>query len=219
MTGPVPDDRPESSARAPSPDPAPEPTSRAPSPESSGAGEIPAWAKRRDVGDPLTDERLAAFIGPQWPRYRRKLAAFRDDPSFVPTWNWSAFFALEYWFLYRKLYLAFAAFFFLPGIAFRWLTGSAEPMTMQSIADPANVAAVRMLLAVRLSAGLAAGGTANWLLFRRARAAAWVIRQQQLGQAESLALLQRLGGVNRGGTILFLLLSAVLVLAQLGGGG
>ena len=39
----------------------------------------------------LSDENLAVFIGPRGePTYRRKLAPFRDDPAFVPTWNWAA---------------------------------------------------------------------------------------------------------------------------------
>jgi hypothetical protein len=208
VTGPVPDDRPESARERQQ-----EPEANAPA-----RPELPAWATRPRTSDPVTDERLAAFVGRNWEQcYRRKFAPFREDPSFVPTWNWSAFFALEYWFLYRKLYLAFAVFFLVPGFVLRWLTGSTEQLNMETLADPANQSLAMMIVAVRLSAGLAAGGTANWLLFRRARAAAFVIQQQRFPEPEALALLARVGGVNRGGTTLFLVVSVVLMLLQFRG--
>lgn len=177
---------------------------------------MPAWAKRRTPSDELSDERLGLFIGPRWERsYRKKFAPFREDASFVPTWNWSAALAMPFWFLYRKLYLAFAVFFMMPGFAFRWLTGSDTVLTVQSMQLPENESLVMMNMAVFLSAVIAAGGTANWLLFRRARAATRLVAMQRAPDDESMALLRRIGGVNRNGTVLFFVLSLMLAVAQL----
>jgi hypothetical protein len=64
---------------------------------------------------------------------------------------------------------------------------------------------------------LASGGTANWFLYRRARAAHWFVGQRQLSSAESLQLLRRVGGVNKVAANLFVLLSLLLAVATLGG--
>jgi len=177
--------------------------------------ELPAWAKRRAPGGQLPDGDLALFIGRKWEgTYRRKFAPFLEDSSFVPTWNWSAALATPFWFLYRKLYLVFFAFFMLPGLAFRWLTGSETLLTMQNVQQPENQSLLLMNVAVYLSSVIAAGGTANWFLYRRARAATRLVSMQQLPRSEATSLLQRIGGVNRGGTILFVTLSLVLGIAQ-----
>ena len=190
----------------------PAPNETPPSP----GGELPSWAKPRTPVSDLTDERLALFVGPRWERsYRRKFVAFRQDPSFVPTWNWSAALATPFWFLYRKLYLAFAAFFVLPGIAVRLLTGSDTVLTAQTMQLPENESLVMMNMAVFLSAAIAAGGTANWLLFRRARAATRLVAMQGAPESVSLPLLKRIGGVNRTGTIVLLVLSLILAVGQL----
>ena len=86
-----------------------DPTSSPPSPGSEAAPDpnLPAWArKQQEALNPLTDERLEAFIGPRWLTYQKKFAPYRDDPTFVPSWNWSAALFGFGWFLYRKLYLA-----------------------------------------------------------------------------------------------------------------
>jgi hypothetical protein len=179
--------------------------------------ELPAWARRRAGGDALPEREFALYIGQKWDgTYRRKFRPFLEDASFVPTWNWSAAFVPPLWFLYRKLYLGFAVFFILPGFAVRWLTGSDAVLTMQTMQLPENQSLVWMSMAVLLSSSIAAGGTANWILFRRARAATQLVRMQQLPEAESTLLLQRWGGVNRTGTALFILFSLVLSAAQLG---
>ena len=186
-------------------------------PPSPPEPELPAWARRRSVGDAIPERDLAVYIGKKWEgTYRRKFRPFLEDASFVPTWNWSAAFVPPVWFLYRKLYLGFAAFFILPGFAVRWLTGSDAVLTMQTVQLPENQSLVWMSMAVLLSSSIAAGGTANWFLFRRARAATQLVRMQQLPEAESTALLERWGGVNRTGTVLFILFSLVLSAAQFG---
>lgn len=187
-----------------------------PTPENSG-GELPRWARRPQSGNSLmSDAWMTAFLGPKWEKvYRRKLSPFFEDPAFVPTWNWSAAIAWPAWYLYRKLYIAFAAYFLLPGLAFRVLTGSETQLTMAELQKPENEWLVMMNAAVFVSTAIASGGTANWLLFRRARAAARLVAQEQLPPAESELLLQRVGGVNRLGTSLFLGLSLTLMLAQL----
>jgi hypothetical protein len=143
------------------------------------------------------------------------LAPFLEDPGFVPTWNWAAALFMPAWFLYRKLYVAFALFFFVPGTVVRLVTGSDAPTTLQEMQKPEHEYFLLMNLGVYLSAVIAAGGTGNWLLFRRARAALALLAAQAVPAAEEGPLLAQLGGVNRAGTALFVLLSVVLTLAQL----
>lgn len=176
---------------------------------------LPQWARRPKSSGDMTDEALAEFIGHgKWERtYRRKLAVFRADPSFVPTWNWSAFLATGLWFLHRKLYLAFLAFAVLPQLALLWITGTDQQLTMTTIMLPENQWLLRMSFAVELSTRIAAGGVANWLLFRRARAAIRLVAMQSLPEPESVALLRRIGGVNRFGVAFVLAISLVGVIA------
>ncbi len=178
--------------------------------------DLPRWAQRpSDPSTALSNERMETYFGAKWEQvYRRKLGPFLDDPSFVPTWNWSAALALPVWFLYRKLYLPFAVFFLVPNLVFRLLTRSDTPLTMESLRQPENEWLLMMNLAVHLSSAIAAGGTANWLLFRRARAASQFAAAQQLPSGEEQGLLRRMGGVNRLATTLFVSLSIVIVLAQ-----
>ncbi len=162
--------------------------------------------------------RLAAFIGPRWESsYRRKLRVFLDDPAFVPTWNWSAALATPYWFLYRKMYLWFAVFFFVPSLVLEWLVPGASMLTPEAVRDPANQQMVLMLAAVHVSVRIAAGGVANWLLFRRARTAIRVVGMQPLSAGDSLQLLQRIGGTSRALTFGLLALLTIIGLAQLAG--
>ncbi len=179
---------------------------------------LPAWARRpKGVGGEMTDDALAVFIGPRWePTYRRKLASFREDPSFVPTWNWSAALVPAMWFLYRKLYLAFAAFVIIPAFAFRWITGSDMQVTATTLQAPENEWLLSMQIGVWLSTMVAAGGSANWLLFRRARAAIRLVALQSLPEPDATVLLRRIGGVNRWGVAFIMAISLMSVLATLG---
>jgi hypothetical protein len=202
----------------------PVPREEAPAPMPSPEPELPRWARRaqqQSSGSPLTEERLAAYIGAKWEgTYRRKLAPFVEDPTFVPTWNWSAALVQimlpSAWFLYRKLYFPFAIFFLVPGIALRMLTEAPMPQTMADLLKPENQWLIGMMGAVNLSSALAAGGTANWFLFRRARAATVFVAHQELGPEEDVALMQRLGGVNRMATALFVTITLLLTLGSLG---
>lgn len=183
--------------------------------------ELPKWARQAQPSDELGEARMAAYFGAKWEKpYRQKLAPFFDDPSFVPTWNWAAaltsFFMPSVWFLYRKLYVAFTIFFFVPGAALRYLTGASTPATLSEIGKPENEGFRVMALAVQLSAALAAGGVANWLLFRRARAASRFASMQEVPETARVELLRRMGGVNRTATALFVSLMLVFTLAQLG---
>ena len=184
--------------------------------------ELPNWAQKqtqqRSLEQP-SDSDMEAFIGPKWDKvYRRKMAPFFEEASFVPTWNWSAAIAFPpAWFLYRKLYLPFAFFFLLPGIAFRVLTGTDKPLTMAAMQLPENEWLLVMNAAVFVSTMLASGGTANWFLYRRARAANRLVVQQQLPRAEEELLLRRVGGVNTLATSLFVALSMMLAAATIGG--
>ena len=193
-------------------------------PAPSTEPELPRWARRaqqQPSGTPLTEARLAAYIGAKWEStYRRKLAPFVEDPTFVPTWNWSAAIVQimlpSAWFLYRKLYFPFAIFFPVPSIALRFLTDAAVPQTMADLLKPENQWLLTMMGAVNFSSALAAGGTANWFLFRRARAATVFVAHQELAPAEDAALMARLGGVNRMATALFVAMTLLLTLGSLG---
>lgn len=188
-------------------------------PPPAGAPELPRWARQASSGDEFSEERMAAYFGPKWETtYRRKLAPFLEDPSFVPTWNWPAAIAFPpAWFLYRKLYLPFTVFFLVPGFVFRWLTGSDTPQTVAELSKPENEWLQVMSIAVFVSSSLAAGGTANWFLFRRARAASRLVSMQGVAESEGLELMRRMGGVNRTATSLFVVLMVVITLMQFGG--
>jgi hypothetical protein len=196
----------------------PEPPAPSPQPE------LPRWARRAQqqvAGSPITEARLSAYVGAKWEStYKRKLAPFLEDPTFVPTWNWSAavvqILLPSAWFLYRKLYFPFAIFFLVPSIALRLLTDAAVPNTMADLLKPENQWLLTMMGAVNLSSAIAAGGTANWFLFRRARAATVFVAHQDLEPAEDAALMQRLGGVNRMATALFVTMTLLLTLGSLG---
>lgn len=180
--------------------------------------ELPPWANKPTRQRLLSDERMASYFGEKWERvYKRKLTPFLEDPSFVPTWNWSAALALPVWFLYRKLYMAFAIFFFVPNLVFRMVTRSDVPLTVETLQKPENEWLLMMSLAIHLSSAIAAGGTANWLLFRRARAASEFVSLQHLPASEELSLLSRMGGVSRLATALFISLTMMLALAALNG--
>ena len=161
------------------------------------------------------ERRLGLFIGPRWSRYQRKFQPFLQDASFVPTWNWAAAFGTEYWFLYRKMYLWFAIFLFVPTWTLQWLWG--EPMTPAAIMAPENERLRLLALALQLSQRLAAGGIANWLLFRRARAAVVIIDAQRMPPGEGESLLRRLGGTAP--VLTGVILGLLMVIASLGVAG
>ncbi len=172
---------------------------------------LPSWATRPTRGGPPpgspSDQQLAAFVGPRWATYRRKFTPFFDDPQFVPTWNWAAalvFPLVPVWFLYRKLYVPFAFFLFAPSVVFGLLWGSAEVPT-QTVPNPivggrpVTVLAPEptlLIMGILLSLAILAGGTANYLLFRRAQAAIKVVVPRSPSADAALPLLGRVGGVS-----------------------
>ena len=97
------------------------------------------------------------------------------------------------------------------------LTGTDKPLTMAAMQLPENEWLLVMNAAVFVSTMLASGGTANWFLYRRARAANRLVVQQQLPRAEEELLLRRVGGVNTLATSLFVALSMMLAAAPIGG--
>ena len=164
----------------------------------------------------MSDERMELFIGSKWQStYKKKFAPFLQDPAFVPTWNWSAALATPYWFLYRKLYLPFVLFLFAPGIAARLSLGGDNVPAVNTLAQPQMEETTIISAAFILSAMIAAGGTANWLLFRRARAATRFVALQQLPEPEARVMLGRLGGVHRGPTILLVVLALAVAISQI----
>lgn len=168
------------------------------------------------AGFPASDfeSRMGEFIGPRWESvYQHKLKRFIADPAFEPTWNWAAALATPFWFLYRKMYLWFAVFFFVPGALLQWLVPADSALTPANIFEPQNRQQLLMNLAIQLSTRLAAGGTANWLLFRRGRTAIRVVDMQPMSISDGNELLRRVGGTNRTLTWAMLAVFFVLTLA------
>ncbi len=167
----------------------------------------PSWARQAggapEPGSAL-DEQFAAFIGPRWPRYRRKFGPFFDEPRFQPTWNWAAALFVGGWFLYRKLYVPFVFFAIVPSIAFTLLLGDAPQL--QTVPNPRTPGgpplttltpdAALLFLGVYISTVILAGGTANYLLFRRATAAIHLLAPRAPDAASRIPLLRRVGGVS-----------------------
>ena len=58
-----------------------------------------------DVSPPSAEE-LAAYVGPRADLYRRRFERFSRHGAvrFEFSWNWPAFFAGGWWYLYRKMY-------------------------------------------------------------------------------------------------------------------
>lgn len=167
---------------------------------------------------------LAAFIGPRWETYRRKFGPFFDDARFTPTWNWAAALLSPAWFLYRKLYVPFVFFAVAPSVAFTFLLGGEVP-TQQVPSPIAGGAPVTTLtpdaslvaLGVFVSTAILAGGSANYLLFRRAMAALRVVGARTPQPDAARSLLSRVGGVSWQAVGLGLFLMFVLrVLASAG---
>lgn len=121
---------------------------------------------------------------------------------------------MPFWFLYRKMYLWFAAFFFVPGALLDWLVPNATSLTPDEMVKPENQQALLMILAVQISARLAAGGMANWLLFRRARTAIRVIDMQPMSASDSMQLLRRVGGTS--GMLTYVLVGVFIALGVAG---
>ena len=196
--------------------------------------DAPNWARARG-GPPAPgtalDQQFSAFIGPRWERYRRKFSPFFDDPRFQPTWNWAAALTIPIgglWFLYRKLYVPFVFFAVVPGLAFALLWGGDIPF--ESVPNPVDPAAppinlptaeARVVLAgVTLSALILAGGTANFLLFRRATVAMQLIAPRAPEPGAQLALLRRVGGVSWASVAVGLAISFLIqILSSVGGAG
>jgi hypothetical protein len=171
---------------------------------------LPSWAtKGASAGQPNADSFFAEFIGPKWEKtYRKKFRPFFAEPSFQPTWNWSAA-LFPLWFLYRKLYFPFILFWLAPGFVRYLMTGgesspAAAAITAQSERD------LLLTFGAVLTVAVLSGGTANWLLWRRAVAALRVTQQQPMAPEERSMLVRRIGGVNRRGVWVMLVLTAVL---------
>ena len=186
---------------------------------------LPPWARAKPSGAPAPDSPLdrqyAAFVGPRWATYRRKFAPYFEDPRFQPTWNWSAAVAALFgplWFLYRKLYVPAIAFWMLPSIALS-LLWRGQPITMQDIVSdtPVSQDLKLLIVGVQLSTMILAGGTANFLLFRRAQAAIRLVQARAATEEQALPLLARVGRVNAFAVLAGLVLMALTVGLYQGG--
>lgn len=171
----------------------------------------PPTQQDQPLTDPVAERELAAFIGPQWPVYRKKFAPFLSDPGFVPTWNWpAALVPFGAWFLYRKMLVPFFLFWLGPGIAQYYIQGKDAATATEP--DP-------LALGVMLSMAITAGGTGNYLLYRRAQAARQLVAARRLPTAEADAELARIGGVNRGAIWIGVVLMILSALARYMAGG
>lgn len=187
--------------------------------------QLPKWAQPKPKGGApapgsALDQQYETFIGPNWETYRRKFTPFFEEPRFQPTWNWSAALFSPMWFLYRKLYLPFVFFWLAPGFVFSRLWKGAPPAAADIQANPELVRDFRLvLLGVQVAAMVLAGGTANYLLFRRARAALTLAEQRAPDMDTLELILTRLGGVNRTGILIVLamMLVAGVVMSTSGG--
>jgi hypothetical protein len=164
---------------------------------------------------PLTDQvaerELAVFIGPRWPAYRKKFAPFLTDPGFVPTWNWAAALVpFGAWFLYRKMVMPFFLFWLGPGLAQVLIQGKDAATATEP--DP-------LAIGVMISMAITAGGTGNYLLYRRAQAARQLVAAQRLPPSEADTALARIGGVNRGAIWIAAVLMILSALARYMAGG
>lgn len=188
---------------------------------------LPSWATKTKPGAPEpgspADQQLAAFIGPRWTTYRRKFRPFFEDARFTPTWNWAAALLSPAWFLYRKLYLPFALFAMLPSLAFGllWQSGDLPVREMPSPLPGGGTVvtltpdATLLAAGVLVSVAILAGGTANFLLFRRAAAAMRVVGARVPG-GEAVTLLRRVGGTSWAAVGIGLLVMFLFRLASAG---
>jgi hypothetical protein len=176
----------------------------------------PTSPERADqpLTDPVIERELAAFIGPRWSTYRKKFAPFLKEPGFVPTWNWPAALApFGIWFLYRKMLGPFVLFWWGPGIAVYLIAGK-DATSATREPDPLS-------LGIMISMALIAGGTGNYLLYRRAVAARQLVTSERLPEPKALERLALIGGVNRAaiwvGIMLMLLAGLIrMLLARAG---
>jgi hypothetical protein len=170
----------------------------------------------QSAGAKAFEERLAVFIGPRWESsYQHKLRPFLEDASFVPSWNWPAALAtlmVPVWFVYRKMYWWFLVFAVFPGLVLGWLLPDIAALGPRELLEPENEQALLVFLGVKLSTMLAAGGVANWLLFRRASTAIRLVSMQPIPGTDDMQVLRRVGGVSRGMTAVILVLALMLAL-------
>lgn len=174
------------------------------------ANPLPPWANKPSASTPFSEARMAAYIGPRWEStYRAKLAQFFEDPSFAVTWNWAAALGSPFWFLYRKLYMSFILFMIVPQLALGMLMVNDPPKSLVDINAPEVRQYMIMWVGMTLSTAIAAGGTGNWFLFRRARAASLLVSMQQGPEDVAISRLQRLGGVSVRSVIVFFAISMI----------
>lgn len=201
-----------------SPDPQSEQRPDAPAPQPAPWGPPSAIP----VPDSPVDRQWAAFIGRRWPTYRRKFAPFFEDARFTPTWNWPAALFAPYWFLYRKLYLPFVFFWVAPTVVYQlaWRGDSGEMPSMAIQPGMPLTDSQKMVFGSVLAVMVLAGGTANYLLFRRAHAALRVLAERGAAPEHTVPLLARVGGTNRTAVVIVLLvlgLSALMMARQQAG--
>ena len=177
----------------------------------------PQWAARPQTsvpepGSPL-DRQFAAFIGPRWETYRRKFAPFFEDARFQPTWNWSAALPTAIgmtplWFVYRRMYLPALLIWMVQSFGLALLWGG--DLNVQEVLGngPRSEEFKVIAFGVQLSMVVLTGGTANYLLYRRARAAMRVAERRGESAEGTFRWLERVGRVNMIGVVIVVALFA-----------
>ncbi len=108
--------------------------------------------------------------------------------------------------------MTFAMFLALSMVALVVLMGDVDKT---ALLNPESAEAKHfslMTMAIGLSFTIAAGGTANWFLFRRARAASYVVMMQKVPEDVAISRLQRLGGVSFRAVVIFCAVSLVMAM-------
>ncbi|MGV3708941.1 MAG: DUF2628 domain-containing protein [Gemmatimonas sp.] len=181
--------------------------------------ELPPWANKPSASTPFSEARMAAYIGPRWEStYRAKLSPFFEDPAFAVTWNWAAALGQPFWFLYRKLYMSFILFIIVPQLAMGLLMANDPPKAFDDINSPEMRQYLIMWAGVSFSTAIAAGGTGNWFLFRRARAASLLVSMQQGPEDVAISRLQRLGGVSLRSVVVFFAITTLFYMMTVAAG-
>lgn len=187
---------------------------------------LPPWATVPkspvpEPGSPL-DRQFAAFIGPRWETYRRKFRPFFEDSRFQPTWNWGAALptavgVTPLWFVYRRMYFPALMFWMLQSFALAYLWGGEQMSMQEALANTDRAQDFRLIaLGVQLSTMVLAGGTANFLLYRRARAAMRAAEQRGESAEGTFKWLGQVGRVNLIGVAIVLALFLFAALSAAG---
>jgi hypothetical protein len=155
-----------------------------PTTDVSAGGQMGAWE-----AEPLTNEELAAFVGPNDGYYVGRWQRTLPDGRFYAGFNWAAAILSMFWLLHRKMYREFA----LVLIAILVLS-TAVGVVLPQAASNGDDRTLDLLL--RAITGVTVGTLGNALYLRRARIAIARARREAGSLEGALALLRLRGGTT-----------------------